>query len=181
MANGGAKDRATMVLRISGMPDGELKLAFEVDAAELGIERFAGPITVDGSVRKVSTQVFVQCAAAGTFIGECDRCLAEVRQRVEAPINLFYQVSTDTRGAIDDNDGDMRTLHPEQDTIELDDEVRQALLLAVPLKVLCGDDCAGICAGCGANLNIEKCRCEEPPVDPRWAKLADLYKKDDKN
>ncbi|MBC8144984.1 MAG: DUF177 domain-containing protein [bacterium] len=180
MANGGAKERAAMVLRISGLPDGEQPIEFEVDATELDLPRFEGPIRVSGTLRKVSTQVFVQGEVNGTFTGECDRCLAVLNRSVVAPLNVFFQVSQDARDVADDDPG-VQLLLPDQDKIVLDDEVRQVLMLEVPLKVLCVDDCAGICAGCGVNLNSEKCQCEGPPVDPRWAKLADLYKKDENN
>jgi uncharacterized protein len=179
MANGGTKERPVMELRISGMPDGEQPFSFEIDATEIDLPRFVDKVTVTGRLRKVSSQVFVQGEARGTFTGECDRCLAEVRRDVVTPLNLFFQVSPDARTARADEETDIQFIHPEQDVIVLDDEVRQTLLLEVPLKVLCTDECAGICPGCGANLNNEECRCEDAPIDPRWAKLAELYKKKD--
>jgi uncharacterized protein len=179
MANGGAKERPVMELRITGLPDGEKPFTFEVDAALIDLPRFVDQVHVTGVLRKVSSQFFVQGESRGAFIGECDRCLAEVRRDVVAPLNLFFQVSPDARHARAEEETDIQFVQPEQDVIVLDDEVRQSLLLEVPLKVLCRDECAGICPGCGANLNSEECRCEEPPIDPRWAKLADLYKKKD--
>jgi uncharacterized protein len=181
MANGGAKEQPVMELRITGLPDGEQSFSFEADTAEIDLPRFDGPVRVHGTLRKVSTQLFVQGVSEGTLIAECDRCLAEVRRAVEAPLNLFYQVTPDARNAQSDDAADVQSIHPEQDAIVLDGEVRQSLLLEVPLKVLCRDDCAGLCPGCGANLNTEACRCEEPPIDPRWAKLADLYRSREDN
>ncbi|HVK40413.1 MAG TPA: DUF177 domain-containing protein [Candidatus Kapabacteria bacterium] len=185
MANGGAKEHPVMEIRITGLPDGDQTFSFEADASEIDLPRFRGPVTVSGTLRKVSTQFFVQGTSRGTLIGECDRCLAEVHRAVEAPLNLFYQVSPDARSAArtapDEDAADVQSIHPEQDVIVLDAEVRQSLMLEVPLKVLCRDDCAGLCPGCGANLNTEQCRCEEPPIDPRWAKLADLYKNTEEN
>jgi len=46
--------------------------------------------------------------------------------------------------------------------------------LSIPMKLLCREDCQGICPGCGANLNQEACRCGEKPGDPRWEKLREL-------
>lgn len=181
MANGGAKERPVMDVRITGRPDGEEKFTFEVDAAEIHLPGFDGPVRVAGTLRKVSTQFFVQGESVGTFVGECDRCLSDVRREVHAPLNLFFQVTPEARNVEPEEGADVQSIQPEQDSIVLDDEVRQSLLLEVPLKVLCRDDCAGICPGCGANLNSEECRCEEPPIDPRWAKLADLYRNKDDN
>jgi uncharacterized protein len=175
MANRGATERPVMELRITGLPDGERPFSFEVDATELDLPRFVGEVRAHGLLRRVSTQFFVQGQSEGTFVGECDRCLAEVRRDVRAPLNLFYQVEAHASDA--EKDLEIQSIHPEQDVIVLDDEVRQTLMLEVPLKVLCTDECAGICPGCGANLNSDECQCAEAPIDPRWAKLAEIYKK----
>ena len=58
--------------------------------------------------------------------------------------------------------------------LDLSDVLRQYLLTSEPLKALCREDCLGLCSGCGADLNMEKCNCTGTPVDPRWGTLADL-------
>jgi uncharacterized protein len=70
----------------------------------------------------------------------------------------------------------MRWLQSDQETIVLDDEVRQSILLAIPLKALCREDCRGLCPECGADLNEDEGHSHGAEVDPRWAKLAELYK-----
>ncbi len=64
--------------------------------------------------------------------------------------------------------------------LDLSDVLRQYLLTCEPLKDLCRLDCRGLCQECGADLNMEKCKCEGPPVDPRWGALADLRFEDTK-
>ena len=61
--------------------------------------------------------------------------------------------------------------------LDLDEVVTEAFVLAMDTKNLCSDDCKGLCAGCGVNLNEEPCRCR-PEVDPRLAALAQLLDKD---
>ena len=61
--------------------------------------------------------------------------------------------------------------------LDLDQVVTEAFVLAMDTKNLCSDDCKGLCAGCGANLNVEPCRCR-PEVDPRLAALAQLLDKE---
>ena len=56
----------------------------------------------------------------------------------------------------------------------LADVLREQVLLALPMKVICQSDCRGLCANCGANLNHEECRCETHATDPRMAPLARL-------
>jgi uncharacterized protein len=58
--------------------------------------------------------------------------------------------------------------------LDLTEDVRQTILLSVPLKLLCSETCAGLCPRCGANLNTEVCTCSETLIDPRWEKLRSL-------
>ena len=58
--------------------------------------------------------------------------------------------------------------------IDVDEIVREQILLAVPARVLCVEDCKGICATCGTDLNAGDCNCESQDVDPRWAALKSL-------
>jgi len=58
--------------------------------------------------------------------------------------------------------------------IELDDLVREELLLALPVNLLCREDCKGLCPVCGIDRNQSDCRCESDAVDSRWQKLKEL-------
>jgi uncharacterized protein len=62
----------------------------------------------------------------------------------------------------------------EQHVLDLTEAVRQYALLAIPMKPLCHQDCAGICSNCGHNLNLGSCDCPTRQVEPRWAALAKL-------
>ena len=59
----------------------------------------------------------------------------------------------------------------------LEDVLREQVLLALPLKAICRDDCRGLCPHCGKNLNLEQCDCAEPMEDPRWSALKDIREK----
>jgi uncharacterized protein len=59
----------------------------------------------------------------------------------------------------------------------LEDVLREQVLLAVPLRSLCREDCKGLCPCCGKNLNIDTCSCAAQVPDPRWAALEDIKKK----
>jgi uncharacterized protein len=177
MAKGGSIRRPVMELRISGMADGEHPFEFDSSAEEIGAESYEGAVRVKGTLRKVAEQFLLSATLTGRYVGECDRCLAEVRRDVEVPINLYYRPNDG--GDVEDGEDDieMRSYLPEQDVIVLDDEVRQTLALAVPLKKVCREECKGLCATCGVDLNTEECHCEKETIDPRWEKLADVFKK----
>jgi uncharacterized protein len=122
----------------------------------------------------------VSLVAEGTHIADCDRCLCELQEEIQSSLNLYYRAAAgdaphSTGG---DEDVETRSFNAEQESIVLDDEVRQTLLLGLPLKTLCRDDCRGLCSSCGADLNKDECNCEQETIDPRWQKLAELFGKD---
>lgn len=168
-----------MEVQIAGVHDGEYPFSFDISARELGLdETFIGNVNVEGELRKVSTQYILRSTIHASYVRECDRCLAETQKDVSIPMDIYYRMALDERGAGDDKDDiEMRTLHPDQESIVLDEEVRQTILLEIPLKVLCSEGCLGICPGCGVDLNKERCGCEQSEIDPRWAKLAEVFKK----
>jgi uncharacterized protein len=59
----------------------------------------------------------------------------------------------------------------------LEDVLREQVLLALPLKAICREDCKGLCPHCGRNLNQELCNCAEASEDPRWSALKDIREK----
>lgn len=59
-------------------------------------------------------------------------------------------------------------------SVEIDEPVRQAIILALPLHPLCSDSCKGLCAKCGGNLNSGSCGCKIEKIDSRWEGLKDL-------
>ena len=61
--------------------------------------------------------------------------------------------------------------------MELEDSLREQILLAVPIKSLCRYDCKGLCVHCGVNRNQQSCDCDQTKPDPRWAPLGDLKSK----
>ena len=177
MAKGGASRRPVMELRISGMADGEHPFEFNPEAEEIGAESYVGSVSVAGTLRKVAEQFLLAATLKGRYVGECDRCLVEIERDVEVPINLYYRPSDG--GDVEDGEDDleMRSYLPDQDVIVLDEEVRQTLALAVPLKKICREECKGLCPTCGVDWNTEECNCQQTTIDPRWEKLADVFKK----
>jgi hypothetical protein len=61
-----------------------------------------------------------------------------------------------------------------QTALDLSDAIREAVLLEIPIKNLCAEDCRGLCLECGANLNVGSCDCRRTPQDQRWSALREL-------
>jgi uncharacterized protein len=111
----------------------------------------------------------------------CARCLEPLVQNVSRNFDLLYR----PQGA--DAGEEERTVSATEAEISyyqgegllLEDVLREQILLAVPLKAICREDCKGLCPHCGKNLNVEQCSCAEPVEDPRWSALKDLREKMD--
>jgi len=114
---------------------------------------------------------------------DCDRCLKVVDIQVETDFDAAYVPATlnadlDKEAELHDEDLDVAVL--EGDTIDVDELVREQVLLALPLHALCADDCKGLCPTCGTNKNIDAaCGCEQKETDPRWAALKELQSNKD--
>ena len=106
----------------------------------------------------------------------CARCLEPVIEDVNRSFDLFYAPMPKGAKPKEDRlkDDDTEIGFFEGDGLFLADVLREQVLLALPLKVICQSDCRGLCPNCGANLNHEECRCETHATDPRLAPLARL-------
>ena len=102
----------------------------------------------------------------------CDNCLAE--QRVEIPISS--EVEVDFNQSCEDRINDMNeTAYIDGYDLDVDRLVYEEILLGFPMKVLCQEDCKGICKVCGANLNQGECGCVRTEPDPRMSVIRDIF------
>ncbi len=99
-------------------------------------------LNVKAHLEKVDNVVVANAHIKAEFGYMCARCLQELS-------------STEERSYIFDFE-----LDPATEYVDLGEEIRQEMILSNPAKVLCSDDCKGICPECGANLNVEQCKCE---------------------
>jgi uncharacterized protein len=109
----------------------------------------------------------------------CARCLEPVTREVAWKFDLLYRpLGTDAgREEISVTDAEAEIGYYQGEGIELRDVLREQILLAVPMKVVCREDCKGLCPQCGQNLNQGACHCPEPVADLRWGALKKLKDK----
>jgi len=109
----------------------------------------------------------------------CARCLEPVVQDVSREFELLYRpLGVDAgREELSVTGAEAEIGYYQGDGLLLEDVLREQVLLALPLKVICRQDCKGLCPHCGKNLNVETCSCAEPAEDPRWSALKDLREK----
>jgi len=106
---------------------------------------------------------------------DCDRCLEPAACTVDGDFELYYRPVEDGYGeenALDEGESQMGFY--EGDGIELNDALREYVLLALPMQRLCREDCKGICPECGQNRNQQACGCQVKAVDDRWAALKQM-------
>lgn len=110
----------------------------------------------------------------------CDRCGEPVEDKLHSEFE--YQVTTRKEEAqalrdVECSDEEADTLYVDEPVVVIDDILREQVYLAVPLRTLCREDCKGICAGCGAVLNKEACRCPSDASKSPFAVLGKISKR----
>jgi uncharacterized protein len=162
-----------MKIQVGGLTDGTYRYTFRTVPGDLGIgEQFPAEVLVTATVEKTGTQVRLTGAVetAGRF--ECDRCVAAFDRTIRGAYTMYYL--QDPEDAARFEPAEVQLVPPGFSVIDLADDIRQTLLLAVPLKLLCREECAGLCPRCGTNLNDGGCTCTEEIVDTRWETLRRL-------
>lgn len=107
---------------------------------------------------------------------QCARCLEPVGQNVDRKFELLYRpLGTDAgRDELSVTDAEAEIGYYQGQGVLLEDVVREQVLLALPLRAICRENCKGLCPQCGKNLNQEQCTCTVPADDPRWEALKDI-------
>jgi len=163
-----------MKIQIGGLSEGLHHYRFRVAPGEMELgEQFLAGLVAEATLDKTPTQILVSCEmhAVGTFT--CDRCLGVFTREVVASYRMVYvSEGGETR---DLDPAEFQVIPPGLHVIDLAEDVRQSVLLAVPLKLLCKESCKGLCPTCGQNRNEGTCNCAEETVDSRWEGLRKLH------
>ena len=124
-------------------------------------------VTVKGRAYSKADVAHLELSVSFDFYGICDRCADDFKRAYSFEIEkvVVHHLENEL-----DDDGYIIT---ENNILDIDDLVYQEIQLFLPHKMLCNDDCKGLCTKCGANLNREECGCKKD-VDPRMAALLEL-------
>jgi uncharacterized protein len=109
------------------------------------------------------------------MLAQCDRCLGSARWPLDASFDLYYRSIADCpqedEVRIDEGETEIGFY---ETGLELEDILREQVLLALPMQRVCSEACKGICPGCGVNRNEAACECHPEAVADRWGALRDL-------
>ncbi|CAB4729310.1 unannotated protein [freshwater metagenome] len=161
-------------------PGSQREMSIQVPApADLGIEVLSvpegAPVEIDLRLEAVMEGVLVTGTARAGLAGECARCLEPISDEIEARFQELY-VYPQHQTPHDEDDEVSRL---EGDLVDLEPQLRDAVVLALPFQPLCEDDCPGLCPECGARLAEDPDHTHEAAIDPRWAGLSALSEHDD--
>ncbi|MGB2697639.1 MAG: DUF177 domain-containing protein [Candidatus Zixiibacteriota bacterium] len=154
-------------------------LQFQVSPQELDLKfegaDFSKPALVELTLRRNGDSYYCSGEAKTEVRLECSRCLEPYSPTLKAKFDFFVRVEKD-RIQIEYQDQAEPLVFPGNQFFSVDSLIEEAILLSLPLKPLCSEDCKGLCPVCGANLNISTCQCKKEKPDPRWDKLKDRLK-----
>ncbi len=126
-------------------------------------------------LRKVREAVYVEGSLATEVRGECCRCLENARLRIQCEFRYIFLPEPDIHAEETElSRDDLDCVYYREEVIDLDPVIYEQIMLQVPMKMLCRDDCRGLCSSCGANLNREACTCPPREGDERLAVLKKL-------
>lgn len=145
---------------------------------------FDHPFTGDAEIWNTGDELLVRARIGGEALVQCSRCLTPFTLPVNARFEEEFLEGEPEVDADDEELEDDRTVtYFHGDAIDLTDAIRDNVLLELPMKPLCQEDCKGLCPTCGTNRNQSTCGCTGEPtvIDPRLAVFKDLLHKPDSN
>jgi uncharacterized protein len=147
------------------------EVGFDVDAY-----RIVSPVELEFDIHKDKDKFRLVGRVRGRLELTCSRCLEPYEFPIDASFDQRYlpatEAATEAEREIEEND--LETSYYRDDQIDLNELLREQFYLALPMKPLCADDCKGLCAQCGTNLNTGTCDCAPVWEDPRLAALKKL-------
>jgi len=146
-----------MKVNIRNIPHEGLDIERVMSAGELGLEadgfEFNSPLTVQVHLEKADEILIADVEVCGRYTFSCSRCLEPFTQDRCEHFKFYLDIT------------------PKTQTVELGEDIRQEMIMAVGPIALCRPDCKGICPQCGVNRNEQACECESDPSAPTHLKL----------
>lgn len=133
-----------MKIFVDEISEGGIELTEDIQPGALLIDTeaisFISPIEVKANVLKSGNEIFIDMSLQAPVEYTCGKCLSRFQDTLKKRFKVIREAKP-------------------QGVVELDDEIRQEIILDYPMKIICRDDCKGLCPNCGQNLNIAECEC----------------------
>ena len=162
------------------------KIRFDVSIPAGEIEyldqelRQRGPLQAQGSVELLANtlgEIRVRGHLSVTVETDCGRCLETAQFPIDSDFDLFYRPQVPAGRPAEEvelHEGEAEIGFYDGGGLQLNDILREYVILSMPMHTVCSEGCRGICPVCGQNRNVHVCACEVKPADDRWAALKRL-------
>ncbi len=169
-----------MLIKLKDIPEEGLHLRYKESPELLSVSGYVNKdVEIYAHISKDADVVFINGSIEAELTMECSRCLKFFTNTINPNFSVNYMPVPE--GSDEDelelNKADMEIGFYKGDTFELDDLIKEQIVLSVPMQPLCSLSCKGICQVCGQNLNIKKCNCGQENIKPQFAALKNLLKK----
>ncbi|KAA3613967.1 MAG: DUF177 domain-containing protein [Calditrichaeota bacterium] len=164
-----------MKLQVSHLKDGLYTDHLLDAAAAFGFENpddFTEKVKVDVQIDKRDRDYYIKLNVKTQIELTCDRCLEQYSLAIDDNCSVLF---TPNEKLITEDSEFVRLIADNPRELEIDTDVRETVLLGIPIKAICSESCKGLCQ-CGQNLNISACTCADEKIDPRWEALKKLKK-----
>lgn len=163
-------------LNVTELTTGVEHLSLTVNLSDLELENapeFHEPLRFELKLTKMGGKILLNAHVEAQIDLACDRCLKEYGDTIKQDVRLVIASASDFEDTDDEN---VLLLEKGEQTVNIAPIMREIILLELPVKRLCAENCQGLCPNCGADLNVETCNCDVQTSDPRWEALRSLLK-----
>lgn len=161
-----------MKLLLSDLTDAGLDIEFKAPL-ELDAFKLLAPVEASLRISKVSSELLINGRVTGSVELECSRCLKNFVKELNGNIEVVYhpieELTAEDKHEVKDTELDMDFY--KDDELDIDELIKEQVILSIPMKPLCSEACKGICSQCGTDLNTGTCKCEKEYIDPRFSVL----------
>jgi uncharacterized protein len=170
-----------MKINISNLSEGVRDYHLTQKSEELGLDgTFSGEVQAWVTIEKIRHQFFLKAKVSAHAHLECARCLDPVERDFVSEFQTVYvQNAEEYQGQ---NEDELRILHHDTNIIDFSEDVKDFILLSIPLKIVCDESCQGLCPRCGRKIadgHSPECSLNETEIDSRWITLRELTQKKD--
>jgi len=169
----GQASTSAVNIKVRGLDEGENPVQLQFYAGLLDYPEFHGTANLIGTIERHGERLTLTAVVSSEGDFECTRCLEPFRSIISAPIVLqFVPMRLETN----EDDPNVHNYDPAaESTVDILADLRDALILAIPMRNLCRPNCKGLCPVCGIDRNKESCSCAEPEeATGQWSALKGL-------
>ena len=164
------------ISKVLNEPNSEFIFESKLDISDFepteGIVSFPKEVDVKLEIKNILQSVSLTLKVNVLYFTVCDRCAKDIT----VPIEFEFESAVKVGSELEILDDDILVIDS-SDSLDLKELVINVLLMNLPMKTLCSEDCKGLCSDCGIDLNVSECDCKKNKIDPRLSALKKLLDK----